>query len=130
MQRLTTFSTSTSTRYSSRSIRFLASQIRVFKMGLVVIPCRDASFSWVCKLAGEMMRRHLGVLMAAALVFGAIGPATAEPVVVRDSLDRTVTLPASPRRIVTIFASNTEMIAALGLADRIVGIEAFTRSPP
>jgi iron complex transport system substrate-binding protein len=77
------------------------------------------------------MRRHIGVLMAAAaLVFCAIGPAAAEPVVVRDALDRTVTLPAPPRRIVTIFASNTEMIAALGLADRIVGIEAFTRYPP
>ena len=32
-------------------------------------------------------------------------------------------------RIVTIFASNTEMVAALGLTDRIVGIEAFTRYP-
>ena len=30
----------------------------------------------------------------------------------------------------TIFASNTEMVAALGLADRIVGIEAYTRYPP
>ena len=35
-----------------------------------------------------------------------------------------------PQRIVTIFASNTEMVAALGLADRIVGIEAYTRFPP
>src|SRR3954471_1581017 len=131
MQRSTTFSTSTSTRYSSRSIRFLASRIRVFKMGRAAIPCRAASFSSVCKPAGEVMRRHIGVLMAAAaLVFCAIGPAAAEPVVVRDALDRTVTLPAPPRRIVTIFASNTEMIAALGLADRIVGIEAFTRYPP
>lgn len=56
--------------------------------------------------------------------------AAAEPVTVRDALDRAVTVPAPPRRIVTIFASNTEMVAALGLADRIVGIEAYTRYPP
>jgi iron complex transport system substrate-binding protein len=30
---------------------------------------------------------------------------------------------------VPIFASNTEIVASLGLADRIVGIEAFTRYP-
>jgi iron complex transport system substrate-binding protein len=53
-----------------------------------------------------------------------------QPIAVRDAFDRTVTLPAPPQRIVTIFASNTEMVAALGLADRIVGIEAYTRYPP
>ena len=30
----------------------------------------------------------------------------------------------------SIFASNTELLAALGLVDRIVGIESFTRYPP
>jgi iron complex transport system substrate-binding protein len=72
--------------------------------------------------------RHLAVLTACAL--GAICTAAADPVTVRDAFDRAVTLPAPPQRIVTIFASNTEMIAALGLADRIVGIEAYTRYPP
>lgn len=56
--------------------------------------------------------------------------AAAEPISVRDALGREVTVAEPPRRIVTIFASNTEMVAALGLADRIVGIEAFTRFPP
>ena len=59
-----------------------------------------------------------------------IAHAVAQPVVVRDALNREVTLPAPPQRIVTIFASNTEMVAALGLSDRIVGIEAYTRFPP
>jgi iron complex transport system substrate-binding protein len=48
---------------------------------------------------------------------------------VRDAFDRTVTLPAPPQRIVPIIASNTEIVASLGLADRIVGIEAYTRYP-
>ena len=71
----------------------------------------------------------LGILITAcALSLTSI--AAAEPITVRDAFDRAVTLPAPPQRIVTIFASNTEMLAALGLADRIVGIEAYTRYPP
>jgi iron complex transport system substrate-binding protein len=66
--------------------------------------------------------------LAASLVLA--DAAAAEPVTVRDAFDRAVTLAAPPERIVTIFASNVEMVAALGLADRIVGIEAYTRHPP
>ena len=65
--------------------------------------------------------------LALALVFAL--PAAAEPITVHDAFDRAVTLPAPPQRIVPIFASNTEIIASLGLADRIVGIEAYTRYP-
>lgn len=72
------------------------------------------------------MRRLFLAAVAAGCLFG---PAYAEPVTVRDAFGRAVTLPAPPQRIVTIFASNTEMVAALGLADRIVGIEAYTRFP-
>jgi len=69
--------------------------------------------------------RTLPVLLALALA----APLRAEPVTVRDAFDRSVTVSEPPQRIVTIFASNTEMVAALGLTDRIVGIEAFTRYP-
>ena len=54
-------------------------------------------------------------------------PAGASPLVVHDALGRAVTIPAPPQRIVPIFASNTEIVASLGLADRIVGIEAYPR---
>jgi iron complex transport system substrate-binding protein len=54
----------------------------------------------------------------------------AGPIRLTDALDRTVELRAAPRRVVTIFSSNTELVAALGLTDRIVGIDAFTRYPP
>jgi iron complex transport system substrate-binding protein len=59
----------------------------------------------------------------------AVPAQAAEPVTVRDAFDRRVTIPAPPQRIVPIFASNVEIVAALGLVDRIVGIEAFTRYP-
>jgi iron complex transport system substrate-binding protein len=72
--------------------------------------------------------RRLAILVAALAMGG--GVAAAEPITVRDAFGREVAVPTPPRRIVTIFASNTEMVAALGLADRIVGIEAYTRFPP
>ena len=57
-------------------------------------------------------------------------PAQAQPITVRDAFDRSVTLPAPPQRIIPIFASNVEIVASLGIADRIVRIEAYTRYPP
>jgi iron complex transport system substrate-binding protein len=74
-------------------------------------------------------RCRLAILIAAWSLGIADAP-RAEPVSVRDAFDRVVTLPAPPQRIVTVFSSNTELVAALGLADRIVGIDAFTRYPP
>lgn len=68
--------------------------------------------------------------LAAVGLFSMAGATHAQPVSVHDGLNRMVTLAEQPRRIVTVFSSNTELIAALGLADRIVGIDAFTRYPP
>ena len=64
------------------------------------------------------------------LGLGAAPFAHAAPIELRDALGRTVVLPAPPQRLVTIFSSNTELVAALGLADRIVGVEEYTRFPP
>jgi iron complex transport system substrate-binding protein len=69
-------------------------------------------------------------IAAAAVLLALAAPTAAEPVTVVDALDRRVRLAAPPQRLVTIFASNTELAAAVGLADRIVGIESFTRFPP
>ena len=68
------------------------------------------------------MRARWPAMVAAACALAPLIATAGEPTVVRDGLDRVVTLPAPPQRIVTIFASNTEMVAALGLTDRIVGI--------
>ncbi|TPG26655.1 ABC transporter substrate-binding protein [Variovorax guangxiensis] len=67
-----------------------------------------------------------------ALAFGVCVAALAQaaPIEVRDALGRTVVLPAPPQRLVTIFASNTELVTSLGLVDRIVGVEEYTRFPP
>lgn len=72
------------------------------------------------------------ICRAALLIWfvAAVGSAHAAPATVTDGLGRIVTIPAPPKRIVTIFASNTEIAVALGLSDRIVGIESYTRYPP
>jgi iron complex transport system substrate-binding protein len=77
-----------------------------------------------------MRDRRRFMVLAAACVLVQADPTRAEPIEIRDALGRTIVLPQPPQRIVPIFASNTELIAALGLTDRIVGIEAFTHSPP
>jgi iron complex transport system substrate-binding protein len=64
--------------------------------------------------------------VAASTPLAEAGPA---PTVFVDAMGRRVALPAPPRRIVTIFSSNTEIAAALGLTERIVGIDALTRYP-
>ncbi|WCS26709.1 ABC transporter substrate-binding protein [Methylobacterium sp. NMS14P] len=73
------------------------------------------------------MRVAIGGLVVLSV---AAAPLAADPIHLSDAIGRQVVLPRSPRRIVTIFSSNTELVAALGLADRIVGIDAFTRFPP
>lgn len=51
-------------------------------------------------------------------------------VVVHDGYNRSVTIHQPPTRIVSLFASNTELLAALGLEPQIVGIEDYTHYPP
>lgn len=66
-----------------------------------------------------------------ALTLLAASPAqAAEPVRLTDAVGRVVEIGRPPQRIVPIFASNTELVAALGLSDRVVGVEAYTRFPP
>jgi len=76
--------------------------------------------------------RRVVLQAGGALGLAALGAnaAAAVPIHLRDALGRDVVLPRPAQRIVTIFSSNTELVAALGLAGRIVGIEQYTRFPP
>ncbi len=56
------------------------------------------------------------------------GPDHATTVI--DGLDRHVSIAAPPQRIVSIFASNTELLYAIGAGPSIIGIEEKTHFPP
>ena len=80
-------------------------------------------------LRGLRLLRFSVVLFAISLPSTPARSSDAAPVVERDALDRPVIVAPPPQRIVTIFSSNTEIVAALGLDERIVGIDAYTHYP-
>jgi iron complex transport system substrate-binding protein len=52
------------------------------------------------------------------------------PLVITDDADRQVTIKRMPERIISLAPSNTEMLFALGLAGRVVGVDSFSNYPP
>jgi iron complex transport system substrate-binding protein len=79
---------------------------------------------------GRGARLAMLAMLAVIGTFDIADAAGVQPVTVRDAYDRVVTIPAPPQRIIPVYSSNVELVEALGLADRIVGIEDFTRYPP
>ncbi len=59
-----------------------------------------------------------------------VAAAPADAFTVRDTLGREVTIPAPPRRIVSLVPSATEIIFALGGEERLVGVTDFCDWPP
>lgn len=57
-------------------------------------------------------------------------PATPTPFEVTDQMGRTVTVKANPTKIISLAPSNTEILFALGLGDRVVGRTDFCNYPP
>jgi iron complex transport system substrate-binding protein len=55
---------------------------------------------------------------------------TAFPLTITDDAGRQVTIERSPTRIVSIAPSNTEMLFALGLEERIAGVDSYSTYPP
>ena len=52
------------------------------------------------------------------------------PMTVTDDLGRVVTIPEKPVRIVSLAPSNTEILFALGLAERVVAVSDYSDYPP
>lgn len=78
------------------------------------------------------MKRFVALLLALVLVMSAAlaGAEAAWPVTVTDHAGRTVTIEAEPRRLVSGYYISTSLLIALGVEDRMVGIEAKAGKRP
>lgn len=56
--------------------------------------------------------------------------ATTYPLTIKDDAGRSVTLARRPQRIVSLAPSNTEILFAIGLGDRVVGVDRYSNYPP
>jgi len=74
------------------------------------------------------------VILAIALVLGLVVPACSpvEPAgsLVVDDLGRLVAINGTPQRIVSLAPANTEILFALGLGEKVVGVTEFCNHPP
>ena len=81
------------------------------------------------------MVRKMSVFMALVLALvmalcplGAMAD-EAQPVDVVDALGRTVTIDSVPEKIVSLSPSNTEILFALGVGDKVVGVDTYSDYP-
>src|SRR4030042_778718 len=73
----------------------------------------------------------LVALLSTALVLTACGPGGQTPTqYVFDDLGRLVAINGTPQRIISLAPSNTEILCALGLGERIVGVTDYCDYPP
>lgn len=71
-----------------------------------------------------------GAALLVVIVLLACLPATVSAITVTDDAGTNITLRTMPLRIVSLSPSNTEILVALGLIDRIVGVTDFCDYPP
>jgi iron complex transport system substrate-binding protein len=57
-------------------------------------------------------------------------PATTFPMTITDSLKRQVTLPAQPKRLISLAPSVTEILFAVGAGEEVVGVTSYCNYPP
>ncbi|HEY7832345.1 MAG TPA: ABC transporter substrate-binding protein [Ktedonobacterales bacterium] len=72
--------------------------------------------------------------LLAVLLAGCGGAATAsgpeKPLIATDTLGTTITIPkTAPQKIISLEASDSEILAALGATDRVIGVDTYTDYP-
>ncbi len=83
----------------------------------------------------RLMRLGIGIILV-SLIVGCAPPAeeiegmASFPIEVTDQLGRVVKLEKVPERIISLAPSNTEILFALGLGDRVVAVTEYCNYPP
>lgn len=82
----------------------------------------------------KLLARVFGLLVLLAVLVASCAPAASSPkqpaIQVTDELGRVVKLDKVPQRIVSLAPSNTEILFALGLGDKVVGDTTYCDYPP
>lgn len=89
---------------------------------------RGLALFTVAALLLTLLAAAAGPALAAQIVGGSGGAAT-WPMTMTDAEGRKVTIPAESRRIISMAPSNTEILFALGLGDRVVGVDTYSDYP-
>jgi len=79
---------------------------------------------------GTQIKTPLGITLLAMTVMLVLCPMTVSAITVTDDAGTTIILNTTPERIVSLSPSNTEILAALGLLDKIVGVTDVCDYPP
>ena len=74
------------------------------------------------------MLRSVSIFLTILLAPGVAGAAK-YPLTVKDCRGKTITIPREPKRIISLTPSNTEILFALGLESRIVGVTKYCDYP-
>ncbi|GGK29138.1 ABC transporter substrate-binding protein [Deinococcus malanensis] len=69
------------------------------------------------------------ILTLSGLALSSQAAATRYPLTLTDDLNRKVTIGAEPMRIVSVLPSTTETLCALGVCNRLVGVDTFSDYP-
>jgi len=76
------------------------------------------------------MRKFALAVLALVLVLSGCARPTPAPGQITDQMGRPVSVGKSPQKIVSLSPSNTEILFALGLGDRVVGVTDYCDYPP
>ncbi len=100
--------------------------------GCVCLTMPHPSHFRTARLFVRLQASRVASLLLLSLLPALMPPLMAQPtwpVVVRDAFRRSVKIEAEPKRIVSLSPSNTEILFALGLGDRVVGVTTLCNFP-
>ncbi|GAB6285789.1 MAG: ABC transporter substrate-binding protein [Methanoregula sp.] len=79
---------------------------------------------------GHKTQKNYGIVLLVTAIVLVLGTLPVSAVTINDDAGTTITLNATPSRIVSLSPSNTEILAALGILDRVVGVTDVCDYPP